>query len=134
MSDRTELAESTWEAWWNTEGSAMRRGTHQDHEDHRRHLTRVAWLNGFDVAERDREARILADKALAARQEELLQIALNERDEARRLFCEIRARYIEYPTAQQAARFEGWDCFDTKAKHDDAMDRLAKLEEEMGLT
>ena len=109
----------------------MRRGTHQDHEDHRRHLTRIAWLNGAFVADRDREARILADKVLAARQEELLQIALKERDEARRLFCEIRAKHIEYPTAQQAARFEGWDCYD---KHDNAMDRLAKLDEEMGLT
>ena len=38
--------EHDWLVWWHDEGSGMRPVNGQDHEEHVRDMTRIAWLNG----------------------------------------------------------------------------------------
>ena len=62
--------------------------------------------------------------------------AINERDEARREVCRDEA-YRPSPsppcTANQVANRRGWDCFKDYEKINQSLDRLAKLDEELGL-
>jgi len=61
-----------------------------------------------------------------------------ERDEARREICE-RIQMIDPNdecwtrlNPQQIAKHRGWDCYETQAR-EDAMNRLAQMDEELGL-
>jgi len=64
---------------------------------------------------------------------ETIQRLTKERDEARREVCE----WVEMDgatNAKEEAELRGWDCFEQpKTNEQKAMDRLAQLDEEMGL-
>ena len=61
-----------------------------------------------------------------------------ERDEARRLYCEEWAFTIELERGEAGDPFDlalekGWDCYPQRKKSNAAMDELARLDEELGL-
>jgi len=60
-------------------------------------------------------------------QDEMVKHYVQERDEARRLVCEMQAAK-EQGTPEGWAREWGWDCF-----RESPLDRLAKMDEENGL-
>jgi putative NIF3 family GTP cyclohydrolase 1 type 2 len=60
-----------------------------------------------------------------------LREAKRERDEARREVCAWQSG-DNGKKFQDTATVRGWDCFETKER-EEAMDRLAKLDEELGL-
>lgn len=67
--------EHDWLVWWHDEGSGMRPVNGQDHEEHVRDMTRIAWLNGaFSAA--DEIERLRA-----------------ERDEVRQSYCSLMEAY-----------------------------------------
>ena len=84
--------EHDWLVWWHDEGSGMRPVNGQDHESHVRDMTRIAWLNGaFGAADEIKRLRA-------------------ERDEARRMWCELMAANTA-AHREQVANLHGWDCF-----------------------
>jgi putative NIF3 family GTP cyclohydrolase 1 type 2 len=60
-----------------------------------------------------------------------LREAKRERDEARREVCAWQSGDTG-KKFQDTAKIRGWDCFETKER-EEAMDRLAQLDEELGL-
>jgi uncharacterized Ntn-hydrolase superfamily protein len=60
-----------------------------------------------------------------------LREAKRERDAARREVCELSMGEAA-DKLHTYAKVRGWDCYETKAR-EDAMDRLAQLDEELGL-
>jgi hypothetical protein len=54
-----------------------------------------------------------------------------QRDEARRMVC--RALYTDKEMQRNHARLCGWDCFRDYDKANEALDRLAELDQELGL-
>jgi hypothetical protein len=64
---------------------------------------------------------------------------IEERDEARRLYCEEWAFTMELERGEAGdprdlANEKKWDCYNTqRAKSEEAMNRIAELDEEMGL-
>jgi hypothetical protein len=54
-----------------------------------------------------------------------------QRDEARRMVC--ITLYTDKEMQRNHAHLCGWDCFKDYEKASDALDRLAKLDEELGL-
>jgi putative NIF3 family GTP cyclohydrolase 1 type 2 len=60
-----------------------------------------------------------------------LREAKRERDEARREVCAWQSG-DNGKKFQDTAKIRGWDCFETKER-EEAMDRLAQLDEELGL-
>jgi hypothetical protein len=65
------------------------------------------------------------------RTEALLREAKRERDAARREVCELSMGEAA-DKLHTYAKVRGWDCYETKER-EDAMDRLAQLDEELGL-
>jgi len=63
-----------------------------------------------------------------------LREAKRERDEARREVCQLRSTSYPHDMKEvyEIADSRGWDCYKTKER-EDAMDRLAQLDEELGL-
>jgi len=56
--------EHDWLVWWHDEGSGMRPVNGQDHEEHVRDMTRIAWLNGaFGAADEIERLRAERDEA-----------------------------------------------------------------------
>ena len=69
---------------------------------------------------------------------EMLKKLRDERDEARRLYCEEWAFTIELERGEAGNPFDlalekGWDCYLQRKKSDAALDELARLDEELGL-
>ena len=60
-----------------------------------------------------------------------LREAKRERDAVRREMC-FEQSMVTNLTMEQIAETRGWDCFETQ-KREEAMDRLAKFDEENGL-
>ena len=90
--------EHDWLVWWHDEGSGMRPVNGQDHEEHVRDMTRIAWLNGAfgaaDEIERLRKKLLGEENAydILRLENERIRAELvtvsnkltDERDEARR--------------------------------------------------
>jgi len=116
--------EHDWLVWWHDEGSGMRPVNGQDHEEHVRDMTRIAWLNGaFGAA--DEIERLRAERDEARQERDAVKGYLEaaddvrircvaairaERDAARREVCNLLWQKWSV-TETQVAEQRGWDCF-----------------------
>ena len=130
--------EHDWLVWWHDEGSGMRPVNGQDHEEHVRDMTRIAWLNGafgaadeierlrkkllgeenaYDILRLENE-RIRAELVTISnrlnleRDEGVVEIERlrAERDKARRAWCLYLAANVGLQK-EAVASMNGWDCF-----------------------
>ena len=87
----------------------------------------------YEIAERmERTEALLREQTHKAIEAAFaLREAKRDRDEARREFCLWKGAVKGIPR-EKIAEEQGWDCFVTQ-KREEAMDRLAQLDEEIGL-
>jgi uncharacterized small protein (DUF1192 family) len=113
--------EHDWLVWWHDEGSGMRPVNGQDHEEHVRDMTRIAWLNGaFGAADEIERLRTQLEmwqdgNIMAESHRDEIERLTAERDEARRMCCEQAAMdesgYVKHGDMLHFAESRGWDCF-----------------------
>lgn len=100
----SDSARQAWKRWWDDEGSGIQPSIAQSDEDFARYITEIAWSNGAYA----RSAEI--DRLRAE-----LAAAIEQRDEARRDWCEsMFARFSavgKKVSAEEFAAKRGWDCF-----------------------
>ena len=87
----------------------------------------------YEIAERmERTEALLREQTHKAVEAAFaLREAKRERDAARREVCELSMGEAA-GKLHNYAKVRGWDCYETKAR-EDAMNRLAQLDEELGL-